>query len=377
MKEITGLLKTHPAVFAVENEYQIMVPVKEKCLMWVSVDGVDYYDASNGINRSETFVHRMTVPMAKLDGAKKYTLSYKKVILRKPYFPEFDETVSVEYDFYPIVGDKINLYLISDTHNLTKAPIECCEHYKKNKGRNIDLLVLNGDVPADCGSVENFDTVYEIASAITEGSVPTVFSRGNHDLRGIYSEAFAEFTPSYHGATYYTVKLGALWAMILDCGEDKYDSHEEYNGAVSCHSFRLAETEFIKEIIKKEDSEYGAPGVKYRIIISHVPFPSDMPEPFNIEPEIYTEWCKLLRENIKPQLMLAGHMHDNYVGMPGERLDKYGQPCPIVVACNPIHPSDGTAEAFTACAVELDNNTATAVFNDNLGSTLLEETVKL
>ncbi len=377
MREVIGIIKTHPAVFAVENEYQIMVPVREKCLMWVTVDGIDYFDASNGINRSETLVHRMTVPIKALDAAKKYTLSYRKVIERKPYFPKFEETVSTCYDFKPIESENINIYLISDTHNLIKTPIGCAKSFEEKSGKKIDLVVLNGDVPNDCGRVENFDTVYEIVSGITEGTRPAVFSRGNHDFRGYFAEAFADFTPAYRGNTYYKVKLGALWALLVDCGEDKPDTHAEYGGAVSCHSFRLAQTDFIKEIIKNAEHEYNAPGVKYKVIISHVPFPCDMPEPFNIEPEIYTEWCTLIRENIKPHFMLCGHLHDNFVGRIGGKLDKYGQPCHVVVACEPTFPNEGVKEAFIGASVEITPECASITYNSNDGEIIGKEKIEL
>lgn len=374
MKEILENLKTHPAVFAAEDEYQIMVPVKEKCIMWVTVDGVDYFDASNGINRSETKVHRMTVPAKKLNSAKKYTVSYRKVINRKPYFPEFEDTVSAEYAFKPVESDKINIYLISDTHNLTKTPILAGKYFE-NRGEPLDLLVLNGDVPNDCGSVENFDTVYKIASGLTQGEIPAVFSRGNHDLRGIHAEAFAEYTPAYMGNTYYTVKVGPLWAILIDCGEDKNDTSAEYGGAVSCHSFRVRETEFIKDVIAK--GEYNAKDVKYKLVISHVPFAHKLLATFDIESETYTEWCNLLRENIKPHLMLTGHLHRNLVSRVGGELDTYGQPCPVIVASKPVHPNDEREEAFSACAITLDGAKAKVVFNTDKGEILGEDEIEL
>lgn len=371
---IADNFKTHPAVFAVENEYQIMVPVKEKCIMWVSVDGIDYYDASNGINRSETLLHRMCVPAKKLEAAKKYTVTYRKVIDRKPYFPEFEKAVSIEYDFRPIEGDKVNIYLISDTHNLTKTPVLAGKYFENN-GEKLDLLVLNGDVPNHCGKIENFDTVYEIVSGLTEGTCPTVFSRGNHDLRGLYAEAFAEYTPAWHGNTYYTVKVGPVWAILVDCAEDKDDLSAEYGGAVSCHSFRLRETEFIREVIEK--GEYNAPDVKYRLVISHVPFAHKLKPPFDIEEELYTEWCKLLRDGIKPHLMLTGHLHRNLVSPVGGELDNLGQPCPVIVASIPVHPNNEREEAFSACALTLDKDCAKVVFNMHTGEIIGEDTIEL
>ena len=68
------MLKTNPAVFAVEDEYQIMVCVKAPCLMWVQVGDERFYDESNGILRSNISTHRMHVPMKVLDAAKEYHL---------------------------------------------------------------------------------------------------------------------------------------------------------------------------------------------------------------------------------------------------------------------------------------------------------------
>ena len=78
--------KTCPAVFAVKNDYQIMVPVKSDLLFWVTVDGKNYYDHSNGIIRSSTRMHRVNVPMCALDKTGEYTVTYRKIIDRKPYF---------------------------------------------------------------------------------------------------------------------------------------------------------------------------------------------------------------------------------------------------------------------------------------------------
>ena len=54
------LTRTAPAVFAVGEDYQIMVEVTAPALMWVEVDGEEYFDESNGIVRSSVTTHRMT-----------------------------------------------------------------------------------------------------------------------------------------------------------------------------------------------------------------------------------------------------------------------------------------------------------------------------
>ena len=62
-----NVLKTTPIVYAIGNDYQIFVPVNVPTVMWVNVNGENYYDDSNGVLRSDVTVHKMTVPMTELD----------------------------------------------------------------------------------------------------------------------------------------------------------------------------------------------------------------------------------------------------------------------------------------------------------------------
>ena len=117
------MLKTHPAVFAVEDEYQIMVCVKAPCLMWVQVGDEKYFDESNGILRSNVTTHRMKIPAELLNQEKKYTVCWRKIIDRKPYFPETEDEQRLEYTFRPLKNEKTVMYHISDAHNMVDAPV--------------------------------------------------------------------------------------------------------------------------------------------------------------------------------------------------------------------------------------------------------------
>ncbi len=320
------MLKTAPAVFAVGNEYQIMVPVTESSLFWVEIGDDSFYDESNGIMRSLCSTHRVKVPMAVLDSEKKYTVCERKIVDRKPYFPITENTVKTEFEFYPIPYDNIRVYHVSDTHNRVDEPVRAAETFG-----NIDLLVMNGDIPDHSGEVKNFDTIYEIADKITHGKIPIVFARGNHDMRGYHAEEIAEHTPNQNGNTYYTFRLGSIWGLVLDCGEDKADEHPEYGFTVACHQFRKRQTEFIKSVIDNAENEYAADGVKHKLIVVHNPFTHRLSEPFDIEQDIFSEWSQLIKENISPELMLCGHLHRVTVFAVGSDMDNYGQACPVIV----------------------------------------------
>ena len=252
------IMKTEPAVFAVGDTYQIMVGVTCPVLMWVRVGDECYYDDSNGILRSAVSTHRMTVPMEELDKAKRYTVCWRKIIERKPYFTETEDIEEAEFEFTPVTGDEIKAYHIADAHNMVDAPVTAAKTFEKEVGQ-LDFLILNGDVPDHSGAIENFDNIYEIIAKITHGKLPVVFSRGNHDTRGIYAENIAEHTPCENGNSFYSFRFGKLWGLVMDSGEDKEDWSDEYGNTVCCHAFRKRETAYLKNIIKKSTEEYDAP----------------------------------------------------------------------------------------------------------------------
>ncbi len=343
---------TYPVVYAVGDEYQILVPVNKETLMWCEVNGKEYFDDSCGILRSETTTHRMTVPMKELDAARHYTIRYREVEERLPYFSKTGEVRELGFDFRPVSGDTVHIYHIADAHNRVEAPVAAAGYL----AGELDLLILNGDTPEDGGDIRNFATIHAIAGQITKGEIPAVFSRGNHDMRGVHAEKLAEHTPTSNGNSYFTFRVGPVWGIVLDCGEDKADTSPEYGNTIACHAFRQRETEFLKRVIADADREYLAPGVQYRLVISHVPFSEVAPAPFDIEQDIYAEWCRLLREQVRPQLMLSGHMHDLYVTRPGEARDHLGQPCPVVVGSLPgkdMAHYTGTAVTLAPKAIDI------------------------
>lgn len=366
MKQIPDAFLTTPVVYAVGTDYQIMVPVAAETVMWVQVGDSCYYDDSNGILRSNTTTHRMTLPMAELDCAGKYTVCFRRVIERKPYYPILGEVEAYESVFRPITKSPVNIYHISDSHNRVAAPVVAGRYF----GDALDLLILNGDIPNHSGELRFLATIHEIASEITGGEIPVVFSRGNHDTRGIYAENIAEHTPTQNGVSYFTFRLGHLWGLVMDCGEDKADSSPEYGHTICCEDFRRRETAYLKSVIANAKHEYEAEGVTNRLVIVHNPFTETFEAPFDIEIDTFTEWARLLEAHIKPQLMLAGHTHHCYISEIGSEHDHKGQPCPVICGSRPEN------ERFIGGAFTLYEDGCRVVFNDSNGEIVEQGFVK-
>ena len=338
------LLAYDPAVFAAGNDYQIHVRVNADCAVAVEADGTRFFDHSNGVIRTATRIHRIRVPQAALDRAKAYTVVVTPLLERLAYRSRFAPEERYDFAFRPVPPDTIRLYHIADTHGETAPAIRSARQF----GAPIDLLVLNGDIIDASDRPSDFDAIYRLTQEITHGGVPVICARGNHDLRGRAAERLWEYIPTVNGKTYYTLRVGNIWAIVLDTGEDKPDSHEEYNGAVCCEVFRREETAFLRDVIANADREYNAPGVSHRLVIAHTPFTYVNRPPFDIEQPLFRTWAALLREQVRPELFLAGHQHCCLVSRPGDDFDTLGQPCTVVVGADP----DGD-RAFTGCGVIL------------------------
>ena len=356
------MLKTAPAVFAVAQDYQIMVQISDPVLFSVRVGDEEYFDESNGIMRSLSEVHRVIVPQAELDRANEYTVCVRPLLHRKPYFTTTAPLQTFTFPFVPVPEKNIRAYHISDAHNRIDGPVAAARAFG-----DIYFLILNGDIIDHSGDPSKFDNIYRLCAELTGGTKPVVFSRGNHDMRGNFAEKFAEYTPNCNGNTYYTFRLGSIWGILLDCGEDKDDSSDEYGFTVACRSFRRRQTAFLKRVIADCKNEYEAEGVRTRLVISHIPFSYIHWAPFDIERAVYFEWCALLREHVRPDAMICGHMHNLEVWHPGWYTDHLGQPAPVVIGST-INPNDRSY--FAGCGFTFDGHCITAVFNDSTGAVL-------
>ena len=331
MRQIPESFATTPIVYAVGRNYQIMVPVTKETVMWADVGGKRYYDDVNGILRSNCTTHRMIVPAGVLEKAGGYKVCYRIVYQRKPYRSDVSEIFEYTSAFYPVHTDQPRFFHISDAHNRVEEPVAAAKAFGK-----IDFLILNGDLPDHSGDIKNFTAIHRIAAEITDGEIPVVFSRGNHDMRGIYAENIVEHTPTDQGRSYYTFRLGSIWGIVLDCGEDKPDDHIEYSHTICCEDFRRRQTEFIKRIIVNANKEYQANDVKHKLVVLHDPFTEYSSENASQEDlKTYREWAELLREYINPHIMICGHKHQAYVTKIGDERDRLGQACTVVVGCAP------------------------------------------
>ena len=311
-------------MFAVEDEYQILLPADAPSLLWIRVGDRCFYDDENGVLRSETDMHRVTVPMDVLDAAGEYTVCERQIPHRKPYNSKPGPIEETTYRFCPVPRTgEIRAYMIADTHDRVKEAIRAVKAFGK-----VDFVIFNGDIADDNDDHAGLMRIFEIADGVAGGEIPLLFARGNHDTRGRFAEKLTQYTPNAGGRSYYWFRLGRVRGLVLDCGEDKVDEHPEYGGTICCHDFRLRETAFLERL--GETDVFAGEKDGERIVIAHHPFTHVVKPPFDIEQPLYRRWASLLSEIVHPDVLLTGHLHNMWICMPGGKKDDLGQPCPVV-----------------------------------------------
>lgn len=354
-----------PAVYVVGEEYCIVFNTLVEGMGWIEVDGKSYVQDCCGLIPSDLKVHKAYLPMAALDAAGSYDVVFVPVYDRKAYFPLSGERQQRTYAFRAPNPEKkdFHIYHLSDTHSAVKYPALAARFFKDD----LDLVVLNGDIPNQCETMDHIMALFALSSEITHGNIPIVFSRGNHDNRGAAAQFYYRFTPTDHsGNPFFTFRIGKIWGIVLDCGEDKEDSHPEYGGMVNFHPFRLRETEFLHRVIAEREKEYDAPGVEFRFVVCHIPLEEEWNEH---EREVYTDWTAQLN-HIGADLILYGHAH-RVEFMEEMRETRFGlQKAPSIIGGDP------RGEDYKGAALTLREDGILLQFTDKKLSVLEEHYIK-
>ena len=336
-----------PVVYAVGETYQIMFYVAQDAYAWIKIGGSVFDDAVCGNLRSAVGMRRITVPQKTLDAAGGYTLCLERIGKRKCYRTAQKGVTERAFSFRPVPDSgTVRAYMVGDAHGDGARTIAAAKAFGA-----FDFLIVNGDM-SESVDQNSFSVAHNVAAALTGGEKPVVYARGNHENRGATAECLPDYAPVQDGQTYYTFRLGGIWGVVLDCGEDKPDDHPEYGGSARFHAFRLAQTDYLRRVIANAKAEFDAPGVTHRICVVHADFPRVQEPPFDIERALYQSWCNLLSE-MRVEVIAAAHLHRYQILHPGDIDLRLSVPCPLVVGTEKKNDRiGGTGFTFSPDGIE-------------------------
>ena len=356
-----SFLYCQPSVFVIGQEYEILLNVREYGICFVEIGEQIFYEENTGTLPSERKVIKIRVPQATLDKAKEYSVIFRQTEDRKSYFSTFKPVQAQTFKFKPLEKENdIHVYHIADVHYRFEEAKKMASFF----GDDTDLFVVNGDI-GEVETEENFLEVCAFTGEISQGKIPMIFVRGNHDTRGRLSELYPKYFPVDGKKTYFTFEIGCLNGVVLDCGEDKEDARTEYDssentpikylGVNRFHSYRERELAFLQET--KLETENKIP-----FAISHVcPIKTTHQAGgiFDIERELYSQWNREL-ERMDIRFMLCGHFHQAFILTQGDERNLIDHTYPVVVG------SACLEEELWGTAITLNKDKMTVCFTNTM-----------
>ena len=98
----SSFLRFAPTVCAVEEDYEILVAVKEKGMVLLEIGEEIYHDMRAGVCRAEADFFKIRVPGTVLDSAREYTVVFRASQGKQAYFTTFAPHESVRFSFRPL-----------------------------------------------------------------------------------------------------------------------------------------------------------------------------------------------------------------------------------------------------------------------------------
>jgi predicted phosphodiesterase len=168
--------------------------------------------------------------------------------------------------------------------------------------KTVPFVVFDGDMVNDFMDLDQpFAGFLDTSVTRFARTIPFVYVRGNHDVRGRYARRLADYFPTEQGRAYYSFDHGPVHVVVLDSGEDKVDTHEYYNGLVAFEPYRREQAEWLA----RDLAGAAARAARFRVILSHIP--PDGATGFAIQ-DVRAAWHDIASRG-GVDLWLSGHTH--------------------------------------------------------------------
>ena len=197
-----------------------------------------------------------------------YRVCSQEILQYKAYSKKFGHTSKSNFYSFtmPDAGsDSFTAIIFNDLHQRSNVFQTLLKQVEKV---DYDFVVFNGDCIDDPA---NHDQATRFVSLLTEAvhgdRTPTLFIRGNHEIRNAYSIGLRKHFDYVGGKTYGAFNWGDTRIVMLDCGEDKTDDHREYSGLNDFTQLRQEQVSFLEQELKSKDFKKA----DKRILIHHIP----------------------------------------------------------------------------------------------------------
>ncbi|QIU93150.1 endonuclease/exonuclease/phosphatase family protein [Bacteroides faecium] len=247
-----------------------------------------------------------------------YRVCSQEMLLYQAYKKVFGNMAQSSFSEFTLPAadtDSFTAVVFNDLHQHTQTFRALC---KQIQNIDYDFVVFNGDCvddPVDHNQATTF--ISELTEGVRGDRIPTFFMRGNHEIRNAYSIGLRDHYDYVGDKTYGSFNWGDTRIVMLDCGEDKLDSHWVYYGLNDFTQLRNEQVDFLKKELSAKEFKKA----EKRVLIHHIPLYGN--DGVNLCADLWTNLLEKALFNVS----LNAHTHKYAFHPKGELGNNY----PVVI----------------------------------------------
>jgi predicted phosphodiesterase len=246
----------------------------------------------------------------------KYRIVSKEILQYDPYEVIYgDSTAEDIYEFETLSTGKaiFSFGAVADMH---ERALDFDKLLRVCPPDSMDMIFFTGDMLNWIGSEEHiFNGLIDVSVGHFAKLKPFILVRGNHETRGPNARDLFTYFPHSSGQYYHAFSQGEVRFIVLDCGEDKPDTHPVYAGLVDFDQYRSEQAAWLKKEVEGDVFK----NARYRIVITHIP-------PYTGRghggQDLTKKWGPILNE-ADVDLVISGHHHRFQVMEPRDGLNSF------------------------------------------------------
>lgn len=186
-----------------------------------------------------------------------------------PYDVRYGESVTTPWYAFRTPDPAARSFTFVAMNDIHDTPQKCRRLLETQPLDEAQMVFYVGDM---MNYFEREDQPYEsfidVSTDLFARHKPFAVVRGNHETRGRLARTYGRYihnTPEGHYYGFYT--FGDTAVVMLDCGEDKPDSHEVYAGLAAFDAYRLEQAAWLREVLRSREFRRA----RHRIVLLHIP----------------------------------------------------------------------------------------------------------
>ncbi|MEN5195045.1 metallophosphoesterase family protein [Sphingobacterium faecium] len=223
------------------------------------------YQSEDGMLEANTDLFKFTI----IDAPRrfKYRIVAKEVLKFEAYKIVYGEEIKSDIFSAKLAKkdqDQISCLIYNDVHETKNTYKDLVPNQNLDR---YDFAILNGDSFHYVSNQNDITEKLLQPFSFFETSKPFIMNRGNHETRGSFSRIFKKYFGYPENKFYQSFKLGPIYWILLDSGEDKPDTHEVYGGTVDYDHYRKEQAVWLEQVLQSKERK----SAQHTVVVSHIP----------------------------------------------------------------------------------------------------------